>query len=156
MSQCPYRKNACKSCPGDEEGEKPWEPIEGFSLQDDGILCLDWDILLPLTSLPEGRHTSGLDSADKIDDAHRRYNRTPKRRVVQRKYESTEKGKKTVDKYHKTDKFRSSIQKYQYSKKGQEAKRKREEEEEKLKKALLWLKSNPGKTFSDYLREVKD
>ena len=153
--KCPYRE-LCQ-CPGYEKGEEDWIPIDGFILTKEGILCIDWNLLLPLEKIAflrttEGRHIAdAITSADKLDAAMRKYNRSPKRRAAQIRYEQKDKGKETARKFRETEKFRLSQQKYYYSQKGQAAHIKRRGIVRDFREADKWLKDNPGMTFDDFM-----
>ena len=151
---CPYRE-ICE-CLGGEE----YEPIKGCILGEGGVVCLDWDIVIPLEDIPrvripEGRHiTDAVESADKIDQAQKKYNRSPKRRAAQRRYEGKEKGQEALGKYQDTEKFRLAQQKYYYTDKGQEAHQRRRGTLKDFRRIQRWLQEHPGKTYEDYTREV--
>ena len=158
-TKCPYRP-LCQ-CPGDDPERGEWEPSLGFKRVPEGIFCLDWDKVITLetmskvkTAEPEGRHIADATSAaDKIDEARKKWNRSPKRRAAQRRYRDTTEGQATADKFSNSEKFKLSAQKYYYSSKGQEAHQKRRSIVSDFRAAAAWLKDNPGKTFEDYLKE---
>lgn len=50
---CPFRDQCPQACLGDE-GDKQYEPHEGFIPVIGGILCLDWDVLLPMSEQQVG------------------------------------------------------------------------------------------------------
>jgi len=155
-TRCPYRE-ICK-CPGYDKDEGDWEPVEGFIRTKEGVLCLDWDIVIPLgdiprVKIPEGRHiTDAIEAADKIDAATRKYNKSPKRREAQRKYEAKKKGQAAIEKYQDSEKFKLGLQKYYFSSKGQEAHQRRGVVLKDYRKAAKWLADNPGKTYEDFLK----
>lgn len=157
LTKCPYR-GICK-CPGDKLDRGEWEPSLGFKRVENGILCLDWDVVLPLEESPlfrepEGRHiVDAVVAADKIDEARRRWSKSPKRREAQKRYLHKPQGQATVDKYQNSEKFKLALQKYRLSSKGQKAHQKSRKLVKDFRKAARWLKNNPGKTYEDYLKE---
>ena len=158
---CPYR-GTCPHCPGDDLGRGEWESSLGFKRVEEGILCLDWDVVLPLEEsplfrTPEGRHiTDAVAAADKIDEARRKWSKSPKRREAQRRFEDTDKGKAVTESYQNSEKFKLSLQKYRFSGKGQEALQKRGNLVKDFRKAAKWLEDNPGKTYEDYLKKEEE
>jgi len=157
-TKCPYRA-ICQQCPGNELGRGEWKPLLGFKRVSEGILCLDWNKVIPLEESPlfrepEGRHLAdAVVAADRLDAATRRYNKSPKRKKAQKKYGETDKGKVTAEKYQDTEKFHLALQKYYLSKKGQQAYQKRGTIVKDFRKATKWLKGHPGMTYEDYLKE---
>lgn len=158
LIECPYRE-VCKGCPGDDDN-KEWKPLLGFKKTEEGILCLDWKIVISLEDASqlktsEGKHiVDSVIAADKLDAARRRWSKTPKRKEAQRRYEEKEKGQATIKKYQQTEKFKLSVQKYYFSKKGQDAHLKRRKLVKDFRQAAKWLKEHPGKTYEDYLKEL--
>lgn len=158
-TKCPYR-TLCE-CPGDDPEHGEWEPSLGFKRIPEGILCLDWDKVIPLEVMsqvkeaePEGRHLAdAVAAADKIDEARRKWNKSPKRRAAQRRYKDTPSGLATRERFTGSEKFKLSAQKYYYSEKGQQAHEKRKNILTDFRAATVWLKDNPSKTFEDYLKE---
>ena len=158
-TKCPYR-TLCQ-CPGDDPERGEWEPSLGFKRIPEGIFCLDWDKIIPLetmsqvkTAEPEGRHLAdAVEAANRIDEARRKWNRSPKRRVVQKRYKDTPGGQATLERYQDSEKFQLAAQKYYYSTKGQEAHQRRKGILQDFRAASEWLKENPGRTFEDYLKE---
>ena len=159
-SRCPYRSICPQEyCPGDSLEGEYFPTDSGFRLTEEGILCVYWDVLIPKDRLstlriPEGRHTAGLDTADKIDATRRKYGRSFKRREAQRRYENTEGGKKTTEKHLKSEKAKLSRQKYYYTEKGQDAHSKSKLTKKLFRGAAKWLSEHPGKTLDDYLKET--
>jgi len=47
--RCPYRSRCPYQCPGDSYDPfyHEWEPVEGFVELREGILCMDWDVVVP-------------------------------------------------------------------------------------------------------------
>lgn len=44
--RCPFRDRCPTACLGDTDEE--WIPKEGFIALEDGVLCLDWDVVVPV------------------------------------------------------------------------------------------------------------
>ena len=159
MSKCPYLEICKSDCPGFHPDEEPWIPIKGFIRKEEGVLCLDWNRLVPFSSFdelrtPEGRHVAdAIEAADKIDQSRRRWSKSPGRRKAQRRYEDSDKGKVTAKKHQESEKFKLSAQKYYYSPKGQAAHKKRRDIVKELREAEKWLEAHPGGTFEGYLKE---
>jgi len=161
-TKCPYR-TLCQ-CPGDDPERGEWEPSLGFKRVPEGIFCLDWDKVITLevmsqvkTVESEGKHlANAVEAADKIDEARRKWNRSPKRRSVQKRYENTPGGQAARKKFAVSEKFKLSAQKYYYSQKGKEAHQKRKTVIQDFRVATKWIADNPGKTFDDYLKEQKN
>lgn len=154
LTSCPYR-DLCPGCPGDNPSTQ-WIPVKGFKQVTEGIQCLDWTITISVESvqqlaISEGRHLSGVDSADKIDSAWKKWNHSQKRLESQRKYEDTEKGKKTRERHIDSEKFKMTQQKYRFSDKGQQTYKSAQSKQKLLRDAAKWLKEHPDKTFNDYL-----
>lgn len=158
LTECPYRE-VCEECPGDDDN-KEWVPLLGFRKTEEGILCLDWNKVIPTedasqVKTSEARHiVDAVIAADKLDEARRRWSRTVKRKEAQKRYEEKDKGQATIKRYQDSEKFKLSLQKYYFSKKGQEAHQKRERLVKDFRKVAKWLKNNPGKTYEDYLEEM--
>jgi len=158
-TKCPY-KEVCE-CPGDESELGSYENRKGFIREEEGVLCLDWDIVIPFEEVsklrvPEGRHlTDAVAAAGKMDEAVKRYNRSEKRQAAQKRYEDKPKAKASKRGYYQTEKFKLSVQKYYYSDKGQESHLKRRKLVSDFGKAASWLKDNPGKTYEDFLKETE-
>lgn len=156
-TRCPYR-SVCQ-CPGDKLGKGEWIPSLGFKRVEEGILCLDWDIVIPLEESPlfrepEGRHiVDAATAADSLDASTRKYNKSPKRREAQRRFRLTARGQAVVDKYQDSEKFKLSQQKYYLSDKGQKAHLRRREQLKDFRKVAKWLEEHPGKTYEDYLTD---
>ena len=158
-SKCPYLEICKSDCPGLHPDKESWTPVKGFIRKEDGVLCLDWNVLVPFSSFdelrtPEGRHIAdSIEAADKIDRSRRKWSRSPKRKKAQRKYLDTDKGQATVDRFQNTEKFKLARQKYYHSEKGQKAHKKRRDTVKGFREAEKWLKEHPGKTFNDFFRE---
>lgn len=157
-STCPYLEICKSDCPGFHPDRGPWVPVKGFIRKEEGVLCLDWNVLVPFSSFdelrtPEGRHIAdAVEAADKIDQSRRRWGRSPKRKEAQRKYLGSDKGKATTERFQSSEKFRLAQQKYYHSRKGQEAHKKNRQRVQSFREAERWLKSHPGKTFEDFFR----
>jgi len=155
---CPYRR-ACEQCPGDDPKRGPWEPSLGFKAVDGGVICLDWDKLIPNEDIPkvkrgEGRHvTDYVAASERLDEAKRRYSKSPKGREAQRRWAKSTAGIEAKKRYQQTEKHALSLKKYYYSKKGQQAHARRQEVVSDFRAARKWLKENPGKTYEDYVNE---
>jgi len=155
FTQCPY-KSICE-CPGYDKDEGDWIPIDGFIRKEEGVLCLDWNILIPFEDIPriripEGRHIAdSATAADKIDEARRRWNRSEKRKEAQRRYMDSGKGKLIWKKFTETEKFKLALQKYHLSEKGQAALQRRADKVKDFRLAASWLEEHPGMTYEDYL-----
>lgn len=160
MSSCPYRK-LCPHCPGDDLERGEWESSLGFQEVPEGILCLDWDIVIPqekavsLKKLsPEPKHiVDSVEAANKLDASQRKYNKTPKLRAAQKRYKETPKGKAAQQKYTQSEKFKLACQKYYCSDKGQVSYLGRRQLVKDFRGLARWLKNNPGKTFDDWSKE---
>ena len=149
---CPYRKVCEYTCPGDSE-DGNWQPMVGFILREEGIFCVDWDVLIPQERLNQlsvlgTREDLGLDLGKKYPEYKRR---------AQKKYQQGEKYKATVARCEATGKPSIARQRYYYSEKGQESRQKKKDQEILFKGFTAWLKlpGNSGKTLTDYLNEVE-
>jgi hypothetical protein len=151
--KCPYQK-ICKAQKCGKEGISG-----GFSRVDLILTCHNWDVsiniddILESVNLPEGRHLSGVDAADKMDSALRKYLRSPKGKEAYKRYRESTKGQEARARHESTEKARLTKTKYYYSDKGQAAFQSRLEREKELRKIEKWLKENPGKTTEDYFKE---
>ena len=154
---CPYRDICPKCCPGDDKDDGPWLPVDGFRLVEEGLLCIDWNIILSQSKelLPEGTHLMGtLDGADRLE--------LPKgpedqaRKTAQKKYEQSEKGRLTRARSNRSTGAQLSRQKYYYSEKGQAKFGEVRQTQSFYRKVAKWLKQpeNIGKTMEDYIKEV--
>ena len=159
-TKCPYR-HLCK-CKGDDPERGEWEPSLGFKRVPEGVLCLDWNVVIPFESVsqlkdaePEGRHVvDAIEAADRIDATQKRYSRGEKNKAAQRRYRGSPRGRAAQQKFTLTEKFKLAYQKYYYSDKGQAAHLARRELVKDFRVAARWLRDNPGKTFEDFLKEV--
>ena len=154
LTRCPYR-DVCE-CPGYDKDDGEWIPVEGFILQDDGILCLDWDIVLPRSKIsklntPEGRHESdAAASADKLDNATKKYNKSENRKRAQERYAASPRGQAATQRFAQTEKAKLIVQKYQQTPKGQASLLARRGLVKDFRKVAKWLRDNPGKSPADY------
>jgi len=156
--KCPYSSSSNCICPS---GDSEWIPLKGFKRVPEGILCLDWGVTIPLSEIkltfePEGRHTAdAATSADKLDVAQRKYNKSPKKKERQREYEERT-NREAWYRYTQTEKYRLALLRYRLTKKGKAAYQKRQELVKNFRIAQRWLKEHPGKTYKDFLEEVGD
>ena len=127
--------------------------MEGFRSTPDGVLCIDWDVVVPYQSVltTEGRHLSGPDAADKIEEAYRKYITSPKGREARRRYREG-KGRLVDEAYQKSEKGRLTAQKYRFSDKGQAVFQDFKDRGRTFRQARKWLLNNPDKAFEDYLK----
>lgn len=102
----------------------------------------------------EGRHTAGLDSADKLDTARKAYEKSDKGKATKARYRETEGGKQVQRRYEDSYKFRLVQKKYYHSKKGQDRIRTVSLNKKTFRKAANWLREHPGKTLKDYLETL--
>ncbi len=155
--KCPYRRVCPNCCPGDDDGDGKgkgdngnWLPILGFILREEGMLCLDWEILIDKQALPKGLEEGQILRRSPLDAL-----KEIKRLAAQNRYEKSEKGKRTWDKHIKGVKFKLSQQKYYYSDKGQIAHKRAYEEKRQVKRLADWLKNNPGKGIKEFETEIR-
>lgn len=156
--KCSYRE-VCplEFCPGDTL-EEEYEPDEGnFRLLEKGILCTEWEVLIPKSELKhfrrsEGRPSMSIDAADKIDASRRKYSRSDKRKEAQDRYEESDKGQSTLIRYNQSEKARLIRQKYYYTGKGQLRHKEDNERKKQMRIIAKFLQDNPGKTVEDYLK----
>ena len=150
---CPYLK-VCREQKCGGLGDP-----EGFTKSAEGIVCHKWGASITMEdiesilTLPEGRHHAGLDSADKIDQAHDRYLKTEKGKDALKKFRASDKGKAVRDRHAKTDNAKLTKQRYYYSDKGKEAHLSSAERMKIARRAEKWLKANPGQTIEDYFKK---
>jgi len=153
---CRLKKAGICECPGGED----YEPVKGTINLEEGVRCLDFDKLIPYDKafvprkLPGGRHvTDVMESMEKLDEANRRYQKSPKGKEAQRRYLESEKGQESVENYQNSPKFQLSRQKYLESQKGKEAIEKGKDRKKDWRKAARWLSEHPDKTLEDYFKE---
>jgi len=159
-TSCPYR-SICSHCPGDDLNQGEWESSLGHKRVTEGILCLDWDVVIPheVTSTirdaaPEGRHiVDAVTAADKVDEAQRKYNKSPKFKAALKRYRSTDKGQAANRRFAQSEKSKLVNQRYRFSEKGRSAHETRSKLVKDFRAVARWLKDNPGKTMDDYLKE---
>lgn len=159
-TSCPYR-SICPHCPGDDLDRGEWESSLGHKRVPEGILCLDWDVIIPhevtpklKDAEPEGRHVAdAVEAADKIDEAQKKYNRSSKFKSALRRYRDTPKGQAAQKRAAQSEKHKLAYQKYYFSDKGQKTHLSRRQLVKDFRTVARWLKANPGKTFEDYLKE---
>ena len=144
-------------CPGGPD----FEPMKGVIPLDNGLRCLDFDVLIqyslafPQRKLPGGRHvTNVMESMGKLDKARRKYRGSEKGKEAQNKWKGSKKGKKSTRKFQDSPRFKLSRQKYEESQKGQEALQEQKDRKKFWRKAQKWLQKHPGKTLEDYTKEV--
>jgi hypothetical protein len=147
----------CKDCPGGEG----YEPKKGTVNLEDGVLCLDFNRLIPYDlafvprKLPGGRHVVDvIQSMEKLDNSRRKYQKSEKGKATQKKYQESERGQKSQEEYQNSPKFKLSRQKYLESQKGKQAIEKSKERKRDWRKAAKWLEDNPDKTLEDYFKEA--
>jgi len=83
----------------------------------------------------------------------KKYDQSIKGKSSKKRYALSQKGKDNQKRYSKTGKARSALRKYYNSEKGQEGVKTRAETIQEFKKIQIWLRTNPGKTVEDYLKE---
>lgn len=145
--KCPYRKVCEFACPGDEDGEELWVPMAGFMLQEDGVYCIDWEVLIP----SEKAKTVVVEMRDPNTVNKSRESQ----RAAQKKYFKTEKGRAARKRHAETGKPAIANQKYYYSTKGELGRLRRRAEEELFKAYKIWMKKpeNAGKSIDDFVAE---
>jgi len=161
--RCPYRDVCPVPCPGDALGRGEWESSLGFKEVEEGILCLDWDIVIPHLRLKEVKKreprlptTYDPNAEERIAAARRKYSRSEARKATQNRYEATEKGRATLHRHQQSEKWKLTQQKYYFSEKGQLAHKRQSDLNKEIRIAARWLKENPDKTMKDYLEEHPD
>lgn len=156
---CRYQEAGICECPGGED----FEPVKGVIYLEDKVRCLDFDKKFPYKlafaprKLPGGRHvTDVMESMEKLDDARRKYQKSPKGKASRDKWRDSEKGQKSTEEYQDTAKFKLSKQKYKESQKGKDATERDKERKREWRRAAAWLADNPSKTLEDFHKESKD
>ena len=156
---CPYSVVCKDECPGGED----FEPEKGVLAQDNGIKCLDFDILLTYDlafkprKLPGPRHLPDIiERMDKVDASAKKYAQSPKGKAAQRKWYESEKGQKSVKKHQETVTFKLTQLKYRESKKGKDTVENRKKMAKMWRKINRWLRNNPSKSYEDYFKEHSD
>lgn len=153
---CRYQEAGICECPGGED----FEPVKGVIYLEDKVSCLDFDAQFPYKlafvprKLPGGRHvTNVMESMEKLDEASRKYRKSPKGKASRDRWRNSEGGRKSIEGYQDSAKFKLSKQKYKESSKGKEAVERDKERKKDWRKAAQWLADNPGKTLEDWEKE---
>ena len=98
-----------------------------------------------------GRHLSGEESAERIDQAQKTYRETQKGKEAFERYNKTESRRVSASRYSQTTKGKLTRKRFFHSPKGQASAAESYEKEKEFKKIAAWLKINPGKTVKNYL-----
>ncbi len=94
-----------------------------------------------------------LESADKIDEAHYKYQKSEKRVVVQTKFQKTDKFRNSLKKYNKSELGKQAHLRYILSEKGKSNIKKHNEKRKLMVRVAAWIEKNPGKTALDFFSQ---
>jgi hypothetical protein len=98
---CPYRGLCDQACPGDDDEEGLWRPVDGFVLEEYGVHCEDWNWVIPmrriLKALGQKLQSEEL-TVEKISSVL-----GEAKRQAQKRYADKPKGKATQQKYYNGD-----------------------------------------------------
>ena len=89
----------------------------------------------------------------KTPEAQILYSHSDKGKEKQKNWRETEEGQQHIRDYMKSPKGKLALRKYYYGPKGQAAHRRHKTKVVGFKVIEKWLRSNPGKTIEDFLKE---
>lgn len=94
------------------------------------------------------------DSYDKIVEAQRKYEQSPKGKLSKKKYFNSEKGRKALKRYFNSQKGAEAQLRYALSDKGKKVRSKVLTKQQVLRICADWLAANPGKTAADFFEQI--
>lgn len=151
LDTCQYADICTDKKCGSNEDPGKFDRVEtGLKCSNYGVIVLFETVLEAADKKGEGQHRSGLDSAERLDDTHRKYIGSDKGKQALKRYEQSDKGKQAHKRHEDTDKGKLTKKLYYESDKGKAAHKAASERRKLVTRISKWVEENPGKTSKDY------